>query len=562
MEAVSDALTAVRNAQSMADNGGALSSEAMRAKTDADAAQTALNEAIADFNAAVADQDINTQDGAAAIKAAAEDLETAVDMAKDDAMAAETAAERASYTHALRLFQAANGAHVMDVEATPANERAAHVANVGMAMAAIAEVEDGNQASGTTVIITHPGDTVDNPATRDNPQTTDVVENNEFMKGALGIMVNVAGATGVGGNAFELRESRAAMDLNGDGDMTDDGEDRIIQTARKIEDLGDFQGYELWEDDGSANTGDFEDRARAIIFTNKRKGKDSVLAVPAATARSVTNEPVETPSELGNVRSTANTITGVTWTPSGETALTGTLTCSENCSITLGSNGAVTAIEGYTFTGSRAAVEAVVAAGAMENNDYLAFGLWLEESDNGGTDTFGAFATGGADYAVNVQNIVTGTATYRGKAAGAHHKTGEGVNWFNGDARLTANFGADDAAGTISGAISNIRVNGGSAMADSIYLGQASLTDAEATFNGAAHKGAETAPGSDRHEFNGTWSGSFFGATENDTATTLVNESETAPNAVAGTFGVTKETGTGDDLVRESFVGAFGATKQ
>ena len=43
-----------------------------------------------------------------------------------------------------------------------------------------------------------------------------------------------------------------------------------------------------------------------------------------------------------------------------------------------------------------------------------------------------------------MQNLVTGTATYTGKAAGAHHKTGEGVNWFDGDARLTANFGAID----------------------------------------------------------------------------------------------------------------------
>ena len=65
------------------------------------------------------------------------------------------------------------------------------------------------------------------------------------------------------------------------------------------------------------------------------------------------------------------------------------------------------------------------------------------------------------------------------------------------------------------------------------------------------------------YPYNGTWSGSFFGATDNDTTTTDVDESITAPLAAAGTFGVTRTmdmdtTDTADD-VTESFVGAFGA---
>ncbi len=59
------------------------------------------------------------------------------------------------------------------------------------------------------------------------------------------------------------------------------------------------------------------------------------------------------------------------------------------------------------------------------------------------------------------------------------------------------------------------------------------LTDGTATFNGAAFMGAETAPGATTHEFDGTWSGSFFGATEDDGDTTDVNESITAPLATA-----------------------------
>ena len=263
--------------------------------------------------------------------------------------------------------------------------------------------------------------------------------------------------------------------------------------------------------------------------------------------------------DLSNVRSSGNTITGVTWKPSGEAPLMGTLTCGDTCNIVLGEDGAVTTITGYTFTGTRAAVEAVTAADAAEDNDYLIFGLWLEESDDGETDTFGAFASGGTDYAVGAQTAVTGTADYSGVAAGAHHKTGEGVNWFEGNAGLTANFGTATAEGTISGSISGIRVNGGAAMSTPIYLGQADLTDGTATFNGAAFMGAATAPGAATHEFDGTWSGSFFGDTENDGETTDVDESVTAPLAAAGTFGVTKSEGTGNNMVVESFVGAFGA---
>ena len=449
------------------------------------------------------------------------------------------------------LFLAANGAHVVDLESTMnVNEKAVHVTSVGAAMAAIATAASGNQAASTTGTATYPGDTVDNPATADA---------DESAEGMFSFTVNVAGTTSI---TSELRASKEATDDNNDGDMTDAGEPSRIQTARMIGDLGTFQGYDLWEDDGDATTD--TDRARAIVFTNKQQGDDSKLTRAGSAARSVKGQTVST-SELSTVTSTGNTIAGVTWTPSGEAPLTGTLECTgDACTITLGEDGAVATITGYTFTGSRAAVEAVTAADAAEDNDYLIFGLWLEESDDGATDTFGAFASGGTGYAVNVQEAVTGTAEYSGKAAGAHHKTGEGVNWFEGNASLRANFGAStdtgqDAAGYISGSISGIRVNGGAAMSTPIYLGQANLTDATATFNGAAFMGAATAPGASTHEFDGTWSGSFFGDTEDDDGTTDVDESVTAPLAAAGTFGVTKSEGTGNNMVVESFVGAFGA---
>ena len=550
---------------------------AMTAEAAANAAETARDAAKAASDAAqaayMAAMGADNSDDAEMHQATAEEqnvIATANHTGPDGAgmnyMAARDAAMEAAAAageHVLMLFLAANGAHVMDDEETmDVDETAAHVTSVGAALAAIATAADGNQTAGTTAVLTYPGDTVDNPATE---------ETDEFAEGMQTITVTVSGNTIIA----ELRESKDAEDLNNDGDMTDEGEPQIIQTAERIADLGVFQGYSLWENDDDAATD--TDRARAILFTNKVKGADSVLAVTAATARSVVGEAITTASELSNVHSSGRTITGVTWTPSGEAPLTGTLTCGDSCDITLGADGAVTAIDGYTFTGSRAAREVVDAANAMEDNDYLAFGLWLEESDDGATDTIGSFAVGGTDYAVNVQNAVTGTATYSGVAAGAHHKTGEGVNWFHGDARLTANFGAidtqaeratdppaDTTPGTISGEISNIRVNGGDPMSDSIVLRQAALADGTATFNGNARMGAAMVTETDTvtYPYNGTWSGSFYGATD-DVDTTDVNESITAPLAAAGTFGVTRTmdmdtTDTADDVV-ESFVGAFGA---
>ena len=533
---------------------------AMTAKGEADTARQAAMDATTSEAAKMALADLE----AANAKLTEEHTgETGAGMDYMAAKAAAEAAMTAAGDHVLMLFMAANGAHVMDVEATDADERAAHVTSVGTAMATIAAVANGAQTAGTTVTITFPGDTVDNPATVDDPATTETVENNEFSEGMLGITVSSIGGGGGPEIVAEFGADRAA-DTTVTPNVT-----RRIQTARQIGGIGpNFPlGYELWEDDGDDTATSVGDRARAILFTDKQKGDDSVLEVAAATARTVENVAVSTTTLTKLGTKVGNTYTGAEYTPSGEAVLMGTLTCppSVTCSVdaTTAADGTVTinAVSGYVFTGSRDAVEAVEAADATENNDYLAFGLWLEESDDGTTDTFGAFAVGGTGYAVNVANAVTGTAGYTGKAAGAHHRTGEGVNWFEGDAYLTADFGADDAPGTVHGSIENIELNGGAAMMTPIYLGQAALSDGSAVFNGAAFMGAATAPGAATHEFDGTWSGSFFGATANDTTTTDVDESITAPLAAAGTFGVTKSEGTGDDMVVESFVGAFGAHK-
>ena len=204
----------------------------------------------------------------------------------------------------------------------------------------------------------------------------------------------------------------------------------------------------------------------------------------------------------------------------------------------------------------------------MLKNDYLAFGIWLSEVATG-EDTFGAFAVGGTGYETTVGDVVTGTARYSGSAVGAHHETDGPVSYFEGEANLTAEFGAADEIGTIEGSIDDIRVNGADPEADSIRLVR---TPIAATFNGTAVMGPQTGPGEASHRFNGTWSGSFFGAStavEEDLETDAIEAIDAgarAPASVAGTFGVTRSetTGTGDDEMTttiESFVGAFGAHK-
>ena len=134
----------------------------------------------------------------------------------------------------------------------------------------------------------------------------------------------------------------------------------------------------------------------------------------------------------------------------------------------------VTTATGYTFSGSR---EGVTAVEADEKEDYLLFGVWLDEADNdAGADTFGAIATGGQPFTADLMQALEGKATYSGPAVGAHHKTGSGVSSFDGDANLTADFGKAETAGTIEGTIDNISVGGGDPMEESIHLVKTPLT--------------------------------------------------------------------------------------
>ena len=375
------------------------------------------------------------------------------------------------------------------------------------------------------------------------------------MPGMLEIIVNPENAT-----ALMFRTEAVEADPDASPAI-----EAAPKTATDIGGLGDFMhGYSI--SDGTTH---------AIVFTDKMQGTAAVEGVAFIAGEELVNDVVSgnTVTDLGTRSGTG--YTGVTYhegTVNDDTdpdeAFMGTLTCAATaeCMVSTDADGVIT-VTGYTFTGSRAERAAVTAAEAAENTEYLAFGVWMQEADDGNDADFGAFAAGGSTAGVNA--AVTGTATYNGSATGVY-TAGSSVDYFQGDATLIAEFGMapvedtpDTALGSITGMIDNI-VAGGIAMSDVINLnddadGGDNITAAGA-FSGDARMGAGTTVDAvTTYPYNGTWGGQFYNGTTDDGTTDDVDESLVAPGSVAGTFGVTGTMGEGDDAMTRSYLGAFGA---
>ena len=502
-----------------------------------------------------------------------------------DYMAAEAAAMKAAHyaeVHVLGLLIHANAQDLnlgdpADVDLAEALARAkdARLDAVSGAInnaAGTAGTDADNDSSttdgsgGTTATATWPAfsstDTQTDPATEDD----------EAVVGTLSIDVNPNG----GGVTTALLFRTMAEE---EDDSTTTEVDETIVTATALDPgLGNFMGYSI-SDRGN----------HAIVFTDKMQGTPAVAEVSFIAGEELLDDSVQgnAITDLGTWTGTG--YTGVTYyvgaftegTTDTDTAFMGSLNCpspppADGCSASTGADGTIT-VTGFRFTGSRAARAAVEAAPAAENMDYLAFGVWLLEDGDATSDTadppaFAAFADGGepiasfADYAT-----LTGEAHYSGSAAGVYTQ-GDSVDYFQASARLTANFGApgiegnaeadDDEIGTVSGTISSIMA-GGVATGDVINLRSADIVNANTAFAGDARMGDGVDTDDDdvlEYTYNGTWSGNFYGANADDDTTADVNE-QAAPDAVAGTFGVTGTEGEGDAAVTTTYVGAFGARR-
>lgn len=191
------------------------------------------------------------------------------------------------------------------------------------------------------------------------------------------------------------------------------------------------------------------------------------------------------------------------------------------------------------------------------DTDYLVYGLWawIPRDVNDVEDfEIGVFADGGDPFTGANVLALTGMATYRGLANGIYSypddeaEGGIENDVFEADAELTANFGAADAEGTISGRITNPRSDDSPVVQPGeepivLTLGDAPIgTTDGGFFTGAASMTLGGIP------HTGQWGGEFFGN----------GAAGAAPGSVAGTFGVTA---TVSGIGRATLVGAFGASR-
>ncbi len=224
----------------------------------------------------------------------------------------------------------------------------------------------------------------------------------------------------------------------------------------------------------------------------------------------------------------------------------GTYACSGGmCSVTLDDRGVATAMGGeWAFSPASDAMAQV------PDYAYLQFGWWLSGKDDGpyAFQTF-AGSTGFMAGSGAVSASMTGTATYRGAAAGIYASTdvsgGQVTDAesgaFTASATLTAHFfGALD-AGEIGGEIASFRNAAGEALGDwRVTLAAADLSGGSASFAGASE--GTVGPGTSGL---GGWEGMFHGS---DGA-----ESNARPSDVTGRFDV--------HFPGMHIAGAFGASR-
>ena len=446
-----------------------------------------------------------------------------------EAMTAAMDAKKYAAMHFLGLLKAANAGGVTD-----AAEQAAAVMAAAMAVGTAAEATD-NGSGDTTVVSMWPADV---PATDDA----------EAMPRTLEIAVNPEGA-----GALTFRTEAVAADPDALPPV-----EAAPKTATMIDGLPDFMhGYSI-SDDGT----------HAIVFTDITQAEAAVEPVTLGEVVSINNRPAVASRIV--LADGATSLTGASYdhdgNPDTNALPAATFACGlaqmMACSFEI-TGGKLTSLVGYVVSVTATAdFELAAEKAAVPDASYLAFGVWLQEDGDGNAPAddpaFGAFEDGGSPAAVAVE--ATGTASYEGSATGVY-TAGSSVDYFQGDATLTADFGDDVMPGTVTGMIDEI-VAGGVEMADIIRLHGGSITADDGTISGGNARMGTVDDSTGLYPYSGSWGGQFYNEIANDPDTADVDESQVAPGSVAGTFGVTGTMGEGDDAMTRSYVGAFGAQKQ
>jgi hypothetical protein len=263
----------------------------------------------------------------------------------------------------------------------------------------------------------------------------------------------------------------------------------------------------------------------------------------------------------------------------------GEYSCSDQCEATSDKDGDLAELGGqWTFTPEEVDTDADphMIIGAKHDDDYLAFGYWLQGTGEGDNVKYGigTFATGSMPFEVAGVSALVGTAKYSGPAGGMFvMKTdidGDNIGpvptsagKFTAEAALTANFGAATNSGTdftISGTVNKFALTNynGSTVDNEWSLELNMARFATPAFNAdtgkvdgfSAH--ASTFGGTTTGMEDGTdgrWEGGFYGPTVVDVEATAAMEQQTGyPTGVAGEFIGHFESG--------HAIGGFGAEKE
>ena len=195
----------------------------------------------------------------------------------------------------------------------------------------------------------------------------------------------------------------------------------------------------------------------------------------------------------------------------------------------------------------------------MADGSFAYFGWWLNKGTTEGveagvfhgvTDLTGDDAQLAVPGADDGFDALGGTATYKGPAAGKYAinpglSAASGGHW-TADATLTADFGAADAAGTISGMVDSFMA-GGEMMDWSVSLGETVLTTETGAFDSSANSGSEVdgddvvwTIGGVAGAESGSWQGDLYAPGDNNVptvATGMFSGTHGTVGHIMGAFG-------------------------
>ena len=299
---------------------------------------------------------------------------------------------------------------------------------------------------------------------------------------------------------------------------------------------------------GTGSTRPYEYLLAAGVLTNANAGGVGGTAGFAAARVAFTNVTRTAGTETFKLPSpNTNGATKIT-IPGSYHGVSGTYSCTPasgttTCTAAVAAKGfTLSTADTWEFTPGNA--EAQVMSGA--DNDYASYGWWIHKTENGKTFTASAFVDfKGTPGTVEIADLVGGTATYMGGAAGKYalaSSTG-GTNdagHFTARATLEADFEDD----TITGTIDNFMGADGMARDWSVELKKAALDNTNGAIARTADDDTVWTIGGTAGAASGEWSGNL-----------REEGTDGVPKAATGTFYT--EYGRAGRMV-----GAFGANKQ